>query len=241
MLRVFREDRSMDLIKCPRCGEMYSSSYRRCPFCEEEDYPRKASSRRGGHHVSEKKHTHSARGSMAAVLIVVLVVLSWYLFGGKLVEKFSKDPAQPSEDVTPVTDDKTQEQDGTDATTDEPGTEPDAEDPDTPAPPSVEKPDATDTPVVPAAVDVSALGIKTNVGTTLKRAQDSGAFDVTIGLNDAIRLIIQGTDVQPVWSSSDTSVLTVGTDGALKPLKAGTATVTADFSGAKLECIVRVK
>ena len=29
----------MDLIKCPVCGEKYSSSYRRCPFCEEEDRP----------------------------------------------------------------------------------------------------------------------------------------------------------------------------------------------------------
>ena len=134
----------MDLIKCPRCGEMYSSSYRRCPFCEEEDYPRKAPSRRGGHHVSEKKHTHSARGSMAAVLIVVLAVLSWYLFGGKLVEKFSKDPAQPSENVTPVTDDKTEEPDDTNDPTNDPGTEPDAADPNTPDPVDPEKPDPSE-------------------------------------------------------------------------------------------------
>ena len=31
----------MDLLKCPRCGEEYSPSYRRCPFCEEGDHPRK--------------------------------------------------------------------------------------------------------------------------------------------------------------------------------------------------------
>ena len=65
----------MDLIKCPVCGEKYSSSYRRCPFCEEEDRPRKVSGkRRGGHHVAERKHTHSARGPLIAVLLVVLVV-----------------------------------------------------------------------------------------------------------------------------------------------------------------------
>ena len=64
----------MDLIKCPVCGEKYSSSYRRCPFCEEEDRPRKVSGkRRGGHHVAERKHTHSARGPLIAVLLVVLV------------------------------------------------------------------------------------------------------------------------------------------------------------------------
>ena len=72
----------MDLIKCPVCGEKYSSSYRRCPFCEEEDRPRKVSGkRRGGHHVAERKHTHSARGPLIAVLLVVLVIFSWYLFG----------------------------------------------------------------------------------------------------------------------------------------------------------------
>ena len=65
----------MDLIKCPVCGEKYSSSYRRCPFCEEEDRPRKVSGkRRGGHHVAERKHTHSARGPLIAVLLVVLAV-----------------------------------------------------------------------------------------------------------------------------------------------------------------------
>ena len=64
----------MDLIKCPVCGEKYSSSYRRCPFCEEEDRPRKVSGkRRGGHHVAERKHTHSARGPLIAVLLVVLL------------------------------------------------------------------------------------------------------------------------------------------------------------------------
>ena len=85
----------MDLIKCPVCGEKYSSSYRRCPFCEEEDRPRKVSGkRRGGHHVAERKHTHSARGPLIAVLLVVLVVFSWYLFGGKFMEKNSGGPRE---------------------------------------------------------------------------------------------------------------------------------------------------
>ena len=27
----------MSLIKCRRCGEMFSDSYKTCPFCEEDD------------------------------------------------------------------------------------------------------------------------------------------------------------------------------------------------------------
>ena len=26
----------MSLIKCPKCGEMFSDSYKTCPFCEED-------------------------------------------------------------------------------------------------------------------------------------------------------------------------------------------------------------
>ena len=93
----------MDLIKCPVCGEKYSSSYRRCPFCEEEDRPRKVSGkRRGGHHVAERKHTHSARGPLIAVLLVVLVIFSWYLFGGKFMEKIQEDRANDVENVDPA-------------------------------------------------------------------------------------------------------------------------------------------
>lgn len=93
----------MDLIKCPVCGEKYSSSYRRCPFCEEEDRPRKVSGkRRGGHHVAERKHTHSARGPLIAVLLVVLAVFSWYLFGGKFMEKIQEDRTNDVENVDPT-------------------------------------------------------------------------------------------------------------------------------------------
>ena len=88
----------MDLLKCPRCGEEYSPSYRRCPFCEEGDHPRKISKHNGtgkggGRRVSDKKQTHSARGAMAAVIVVALLLLSWSLFGDKIVAKIG-----PNED-----------------------------------------------------------------------------------------------------------------------------------------------
>lgn len=235
----------MDLIKCPRCGEQYSSSYRRCPFCEEEDYPRKAAGKPGGHHVSEKRHTHSARGPMAAVLIVVLAVLSWYLFGGKFMEKLQEDDGDAAEVVTPVTpttpnDEAAAPDDTTDDTSDTN---------DNPAPPVVEEepksaePDIAggeSTPAESVTVDASQLTMKTNVGTLSKDA-GTGKYDCTVKTSESIRLILQGTDAAVTWSSADTSVLTVSADGALKPVKAGTTTVTASVGGAAVECIVRVK
>lgn len=203
----------MDLIKCPVCGEKYSSSYRRCPFCEEEDRPRKVSGkRRGGHHVAERKHTHSARGPLIAVLLVVLVIFSWYLFGGKFMEKIQEDRANDVENVDPAPVDPT---------------------PDEPAPPVVEPEPETPT------VDPAALTVGTNVGTTLKK-DDSGRFDCTIRMSDSIQLILRGTDAAVTWSSEDTSVVTVSADGKLKPVKAGTANVTASVGGATVRCVVRI-
>ena len=230
----------MDLIKCPVCGEKYSSSYRRCPFCEEEDRPRKVSGkRRGGHHVAERKHTHSARGPLIAVLLVVLVVFSWYLFGGKFMEKIQEDRANDVENVDPAPVDPVQDDPATDDPSDtpiDPIETPDdpAVTPDDPTPPTVEDPE----PATPT-VDPSALTVGTNVGTTLKK-DNSGRFDCTIGMNDSIQLILRGTDAAATWSSEDTSVVTVSADGKLKPVKAGTANVTASVGGATVRCVVRI-
>ena len=229
----------MDLIKCPVCGEKYSSSYRRCPFCEEEDRPRKVSGkRRGGHHVAERKHTHSARGPLIAVLLVVLVIFSWYLFGGKFMEKIQEDRANDVENVDPAPVDPTPvdptpvDPTPVDPTPVDPTPDDPAVTPDEPAPPVVEPEPETPT------VDPAALTVGTNVGTTLK--DDSGRFVCTIRMSDSIQLILRGTDAAVTWSSEDTSVVTVSADGKLKPVKAGTANVTASVGGATVRCVVRI-
>ena len=40
----------MSLIKCPKCGEMFSDSYKTCPFCQEDEeyYDIKHSGRSSG-------------------------------------------------------------------------------------------------------------------------------------------------------------------------------------------------
>ena len=220
----------MDLIKCPVCGEKYSSSYRRCPFCEEEDRPRKVSGkRRGGHHVAERKHTHSARGPLIAVLLVVLVVFSWYLFGGKFMEKIQEDRANDVENVDPAPVDPTP----VDPTPVDPT--PDDPTPDEPTPPVVEDPE----PATPT-VDPSALTVGTNVGTTLPK-DGNGNFDCTIKSSETIRLSVSGTDAAATWAVADASVLSISADGLITPAKVGTTTVTATVGGAVLTITVRIK
>ena len=226
----------MNLLKCPRCGEEYSPSYRRCPFCEEGDHPRKikynSSKQSGGRRVSDKKQTQSVRGAMAAVLVVVLLLLSWSLFGDKIVAKIT-----PADDGNTNTDDPNANNgDTTDPNT---GDEPNANDPANGSDTTATNPGTTTTPSTPT-VDASALSIKTNVGTTLPK-DANGNFDCTIKSSETIRLSVSGTDAAATWAVADASVLSISADGLITPAKVGTTTVTATVGGAVLSITVRIK
>ena len=230
----------MDLLKCPRCGEEYSPSYRRCPFCEEGDHPRKikynSSKQSGGRRVSDKKQTHSARGAMAAVIVVALLLLSWSLFGDKIVAKIGPDE---DGDKPGVQDDINKPVDGeTDADGENDpsiGEEPNVSDPT-----GGETTDPGTTAPVTPTVDASALSIKTNVGTTLSK-DANGTFDCTIKASESIRLSVSGTDAATTWAVADASVLSIAADGTISPIKAGITTVTATVGGAVLTITVRIK
>ena len=237
----------MDLLKCPRCGEEYSPSYRRCPFCEEGDHPRKISKHNGtgkggGRRVSDKKQTHSARGAMAAVIVVALLLLSWSLFGDKIVAKL--DPGDDGntpgvqDDVNTPDDGNTNANNG-DTSDPNTGDEPHANDPANGGDTTGADPVTTTTPSTPT-VDGSALSIKTNVGTTLPK-DVNGTFDCTIKSSESIRLSVSGTDAATTWAVADASVLSIAADGTISPIKAGTTTVTATVGGAALTITVRIK
>ena len=78
----------MEMRKCDVCGEMYSTTYRTCPFCEEEEAMRKGKpmhrhasdfrNKRGGH----------ALGVLALVLALVLIGGGgWMLFGDSIASR----------------------------------------------------------------------------------------------------------------------------------------------------------
>ena len=75
----------MDNLHCDRCGEEYSSTYHKCPFCQEI-----AAERRGrpiyrhGKRLTKKQRMAGASGVMklvaAAVAVCVLVVVFFKLY-----------------------------------------------------------------------------------------------------------------------------------------------------------------
>ena len=184
---------------------------------------------------------------MAAVLVVVLLLLSWSLFGDKIVAKIT--PAD--DDDTPGVQDDVNTPDDSNTNTDDPnannggttdpntGDEPNANDPANSSDTTATNPGTTTTPSTPT-VDASALSIKTNVGTTLPK-DGNGNFDCTIKPSETIRLSVSGTDAAATWAVADASVLSISADGLITPAKVGTTTVTATVGGAVLTITVRIK
>ena len=49
----------MSMHKCPKCGELYSDTYKTCPFCEEEEAlaeGRQLKHRSGGRRVAKRRN-----------------------------------------------------------------------------------------------------------------------------------------------------------------------------------------
>ena len=87
----------MSLIKCEKCGELYSDSYRGCPFCvEDEEYyngnGKKKNRRPGG--------TKKRPGFLLSLLSLLLAVLVgggiWYFYGDNIQAFFTRDKGTPS-------------------------------------------------------------------------------------------------------------------------------------------------
>ena len=117
------------------------------------------------------------------MLVVVLLLLSWSLFGDKIVAKIT-----PADDGnTPGVQDDVNTPDDSNTNTDDPnanngdttdqntGDEPNANDPANGSDTTATNPGTTTTPSTPT-VDASALSIKTNVGTTLKKVESTPRF-----------------------------------------------------------------
>lgn len=93
----------MKLIKCPKCGEMYSDSYRTCPFCQEDEAlkGRSAAPRRK---VTRRRRAPSILGpAMVLVVVLAAVLVGVLLFGGKGNAEKPDDPAVVEPDPAPTT------------------------------------------------------------------------------------------------------------------------------------------
>ena len=82
------------MIYCERCGEDYSATYRRCPFCDE----------RPGRRIDD--HGYAARSPLRLVVLiaslVVILAAAFIVFGKVAPLLTSKEPAPAPEVKTEV-------------------------------------------------------------------------------------------------------------------------------------------
>lgn len=93
----------MSLIKCNKCGEVYSDSYKKCPFCvEDEEYYNGKVKKRGHRQMEKRKTAPSVVGPVLVLAVLVLVGILVWAFAGDTVRGWFGGDKQP-EDVDPGT------------------------------------------------------------------------------------------------------------------------------------------
>ena len=220
----------MAMKQCPVCGEKYSDTYKKCPFCEEEEALQSGGQiRRGGRRVARNRQPNLLSPILIVLILILAGLLVYLLFGDQIADRLSggDDGTQDQqvEDVTPEGSDSdvTLPEDENDATMPEDG-ETVGQDPSS----ETESPTVTDPSTLPETLTIS-------YGT-------SPTTDFTMSVGDApIPLTASGGSGTYTWSSSDDGVASVDANGAVTAISAGQATLTVTDGTSRGTCLVRVR
>lgn len=253
----------MKLIKCPKCGEMYSDSYKTCPFCQ-EDESLKGRSAAPHRKVTKHRRAPSILGpAMVLVVVLAAVLVGVLLFGGKGSANKPADKP-PVEEPTPTpTEPLTLDQttlnmnQGETATLTVTGAENVLW---TSSDPNVATVDdsGTVTAGVPGTATITvttadgsqSAACTVQVATPLppeppkeKLVLSSGWWDgdVSLSVGGKVTMQVKGTD-DPVtsWTIEDTKIATVDSKGVVTGVSKGKTVLKATVGDQSVSCIIRV-
>lgn len=200
----------MDNLHCDRCGEEYSSTYHRCPFCQEI-----AAERRGrpiyrhGKRLTKKQRMAGASGVIKLVAAAVAVCVLVVVFFGDDISQFmgirTQQGSNTQQQDTPNNNSQDDSQSGEDNTPNVP---------DDTTPPD----DGGDVVLQPLTLSQSAI---------------------TIPAGETARIIATGGSGEIVWTSSNENIAIVN-DGAVTGVAGGTVTITATTGEEQVTCTVTV-
>ena len=223
--------RRNDVIRCEQCGEDYSITYKRCPFCDERpDRPTVAGRRVSGGGKGGANPLHmiglvASLGLIAAAAVIVFTTVS-PLLG-------SKEP-KPDPSVSVSTPDiSLPDVSAPDTSTPDvilPGVSlPDASEPDV-SQPDVNVPDVSEPE--PPVVSQSVTSIELSKSDFTLQANETYTFKVTTNPADA----------KVTWSSSNESAAVISADGVVTNVNKGSSqvkvTITATAGDKTAECTV---
>lgn len=207
----------MAMKTCPTCGERYSDSYKRCPFCEEEEELRSSGSRKhkGGHRVSPKRGPSLLSPVLIVLIILMAAVMIYLLFGDRIVEKLHL--------------------------TDVPGISSSSSETTKPDAASSGEKDASKSNEEKA----DSSNESDNTADDLKNLPETLSLslkDFTMSVGDVpVKVTVSGGGTGYSWSSDNKKVATVDKNGNVTAVSAGMANITASDGSGRGVCIVRVK
>lgn len=245
----------MKLIKCPKCGEMYSDSYKTCPFCQ-EDEALKGRSAAPHRKVTKHRRAPSILGpAMVLVVVLAAVLVGVLLFGGKgsankpadkpTVEEPTPTPTEPltldqttlnmnqgetaTLTVTGAENVLWTSSDPNVATVDDSGTVTTADGSQSAAC-TVQV--ATPLPPEPPKEELGLRSIYQAKGETISE------FSTSVGA--AVQMRVDGTEQTITWTIEDPKIATVTADGLVTGVAKGKTVLKATVGDQSVSCFVIV-
>lgn len=207
---------------CATCGEEYSDTYRRCPFCEEEAAIKRGRNLRRGGKRSIKRRSHSGgAGSVMLLLafVVILGVVGFVFFGDQVADFMGIRRENPG--TSQGGDVQRPNGGSTPGGTDPAGTNPGGTDPSggEVTPPNGDPPDGP-------PVEAGPLTLESPV-------------EFTIPAGETGRITVSGGAGNIVWTSSNPEIASVD-DGHVTGVAGGKVTITATAGEESVSCTVTV-
>lgn len=254
----------MRLLKCPKCGEMFSDTYKTCPFCQEDEELHSGKHvKTGGRRVGGAKARPKVGGGVVvACLVLVLGLVACTIFGSQFTELFTGGKtdtpvqaltlSQRNADLTVGSTVKLTASGSESIVSFSSSNEAVA----TVSADGIVKAVGEGSAVVTAkAGDLTAscsVAVKgteqTDVpakGLTLRSIfQDEGTSldDFSITPGEEVQMVVDGTESVVTWKIDDTSVATISADGVVTGVsndRSKVTTITATVDGQTLTCNVR--
>lgn len=237
-----------DLVKCEYCGEMYSVTYRHCPFCnedgtgrwnepeEQDDYYNDRDARpSGGKRLaggSRRRGNGPSARSIVGTIVSLALIIAAICIVVSLVRSFlgGKDP-KPKESITPS---PSAAVSAIPSTAPTPTVVPSA-DPVEPTPGQATEPSA------PPAPQVTTPSVELTAPTSFKLSKSDFTFS-RVGETYKMKVTYTPADAHGdiAWKSSNPNVASVSWDGTVTAVSPGTVTLTATVAGVgEKTCIVR--
>ena len=250
----------MRLLKCPKCGEMFSDTYKTCPFCQEDEElhsgkPVKTGGRRVG---GAKARPKVGGGVVVACLVLVLGLVACTIFGSQFAELFTGGKtdtpvraltlSQRNADLTVGSTVKLTASGGESTVSFSSSNEAVA----TVSADGTVKAVGEGSAVVTAKAGDLTASCSVAVKGTEQATEpedlsiysvygESVVTDVTIELGTPAPMKVQGTESAATWSIADTSIATVDSSGMVTGVAVGDTTLTATVDGQTLTCTIRIR